>query len=253
MCEQHPDAPAVEFEARWTSWGDVSLRVATLHSTLAAAGLGPTDPVGVVVRERPPVVSALLALLAEARPVVLIASLAADEELRADVGRLPARAVVAEHRDWEREGLRTCVRSAGMVGVSLGDQPTDVAPVAGGPAPPTARASLDDGVAVLVPTSGTTGAPSRHAVTTDTLDEARTRVTVRDPEQTRGVTISAVPLSSIGGFMGLVSSVWRGRPIALMERFDLDRWVALVPRASTAAHRRAPGDHRRDRGPGPSP
>jgi long-chain acyl-CoA synthetase len=228
LCEQHPDATAIEFEARWTSWGDVSLRAATLHSTLVAAGLGPTDAVGVVVRERPPAVSALLAFLAEGRPVVLIQSLAADDELSADIGRLPVRAVVAEHDDWERVGVRECVHSAGMVGVSLGEQPTDVALIDGAPVPPTERPALDAGVAALVPTSGTTGAPSRHAVTTVTLDDARTRVTVRDPDQTQGVTISAVPLSSIGGFMGLVSTVWRGRPIALMERFDLDRWVALV-------------------------
>src|SRR6185312_16146965 len=197
--------------------------------TLLACDVGASDAVGLVVRERPPAVGALLALLALGRPVVLIQSLASDTELCADVRRLPVAAVVAETRDWARDGFAACVRAAAMVGISLGDAPADVEPVQGrAHTAEEPRAGVARGVAALVPTSGTTGAPRRHPVTNETLDRARAGVTVRDPTQTRGVTINAVPLSSIGGFMGLVATVWRGRPIAVMERFDVDRWAALV-------------------------
>ena len=218
----------IEFETHWTTWGDVSRRMRALHSALQGAGLGPSDAVGLVVRERPPAVSALLALLAEGRPVVLIQSLASDDELCADVARLPVGAVVAESGDWDRDRFRERVGAVGIVGVSLGEAPGEVAPISVAPTEVRQRAAWEPGVAALVPTSGTTGTPRRHEVTVATLDAARTGVTVRDPAHTRGVTINAVPLSSIGGFMGLVTSVWRGRPIALMERFDVDHWVALV-------------------------
>ena len=111
LCDAHPDAPVIEFETHWTTWGDVSRRMRALHSALQGAGLGPGDAVGLVVRERPPAVSALLALLAEGRPVVLIQSLASDDELCADVARLPVGAVVAESGDWDRDRFRERGRS----------------------------------------------------------------------------------------------------------------------------------------------
>jgi len=229
LCAECPDAPAIEFEGQATTWGDVSARMDGLQSTLLACDVGASDAVGLVVRERPPAVGALLALLALGRPVVLIQSLASDTELCADVRRLPVAAVVAETRDWARDGFAACVRAAAMVGISLGDAPADVEPLPGrARTAEEPRAGVARGVAALVPTSGTTGAPRRHPVTNETLDRARAGVTVRDPTQTRGVTINAVPLSSIGGFMGLVATVWRGRPIAVMDRFDVDRWAALV-------------------------
>jgi long-chain acyl-CoA synthetase len=228
LCKHHPDAHAIEFEQGWTSWGEVTLRSAALRSTLHAAGVVPTDPVGVVVRDRPATVAALLSLLGCGQPVVMIQSLAADRELCEDVARLEVAAVVAEPREWLRDGFGDLVSRSGAVAVTLGDDSGDVAVLPASRAVPDHHPTLDPGIAVLVPTSGTSGPPRRHPLTTDTLDQARAGITVRDPEQTRGATIGAVPLSSVGGFMALVSTVWRGRPIALMERFDLDRWLELV-------------------------
>jgi acyl-coenzyme A synthetase/AMP-(fatty) acid ligase len=228
LCEEHPNASAVEFEQQWITWGDIARRRDLLERLLDDGGVGRRDPVGLVVRERPPTVAALLALLAHGHPVVVIQSIASDREVCIDIERLELAAVVAEARDWTRQGFLAVVDRIGAVGYALGDNPDEVAPVAGTSPLAVRHPTVVDEVAVLVPTSGTSGPPRRHAVSVATVDGAGAVVQVRDPEQTRGATISAVPLSSIGGLMGLVSSVWRGRPIAVMERFDVDQWAALV-------------------------
>lgn len=228
LCAHHPAARAVEFERQWTTWGDLARWADALEVLLVDAGVGAHDAVGLVVRERPPTIAALLALLANTRPVVVIQSIASDAEVRADVDGLELAAVVAEARDWARRGFTDRVAAAGAIGVALGDGPGEVRWVAGTPDVAVAHPVVDDDVAVRVPTSGTSGAPRRHTVTRAKVDAAGEGVQVRDPEQAKGATISAVPLSSIGGFMGLVASVWRGRPIAVMERFDVDEWAALV-------------------------
>ena len=187
LCAAHPDARAVEFEQRWTTWGDVGGWADALEELLDAAGVGARDAVGLVVRERPPAIAALLGLLARSRPVVVIQSIASDAEVRADVARLELAAVVAEARDWARDGFVACVAAAGAVGVSLGDVPGEVGAVPGTRATPTRHPVTGADVAVRVPTSGTSGVPRRHTVTVATVDGAGTAagVKVRDPEDAR--------------------------------------------------------------------
>jgi long-chain acyl-CoA synthetase len=88
------------------------------------------------------------------------------------------------------------------------------------------------GVAVRMLTSGTTGPPKRIDLTYDML--ARSVMGADDsapPTQLRrGVAIVNAPLVHIGGVFRVLQCVTEARSFALLEKFDLDRWVDAVRR-----------------------
>jgi acyl-coenzyme A synthetase/AMP-(fatty) acid ligase len=78
--------------------------------------------------------------------------------------------------------------------------------------------------AASITTSGTTGPPKRYAVAWDDLRPG----VVREPSSGRGVVINTLPLFSIGGVGAIATTVFGGRPIALMDRFDVGEWAGLI-------------------------
>ena len=62
-----PAAGAVEFEGAWHSWAELSAILEAADHALSRAGLGPNTPVGVILRNRPSLVGALLAVLGTRR------------------------------------------------------------------------------------------------------------------------------------------------------------------------------------------
>ena len=222
---EHPEALIIDFEGRRTPWRAVRIRLEVLESALREAGVGREDLVGLVMRERPAAVGCLLALLGLDRPVVLFQALSSDEELKRDIAKCDLAAVLAEPVDFERAGFVEFLEQVGTGGFVVDENPAAVR-TAAAVRRPAALASSD--FAVKVPTSGTTGTPKRHPLSRAELDALRDSVVVRDPSESHGVTIASVPLSSIGGFRGLVQTVWRGRPIVLMERFTIDRWTSII-------------------------
>ena len=91
-------------------------------------------------------------------------------------------------------------------------------------------------------TSVTTGPPKRRCRCLSGISRATrpAREPRARPDQ-RGVAISAVPLVSMGGVMGAAAAVWKGRPTALLERFDIWRWAEMVSSVQTATVGRAAG------------
>jgi acyl-coenzyme A synthetase/AMP-(fatty) acid ligase len=45
-----------------------------------------------------------------------------------------------------------------------------------------------------------------------------------------GAAINALPLVSIGGALGVIGAIWQGRPLVVMDRFDVWTWAELVRR-----------------------
>jgi acyl-CoA synthetase (AMP-forming)/AMP-acid ligase II len=225
-----PDAPAIEFDGSWHSWGDLAQAADDVDAALAARDAGPGAPVGVLLANRPAAVGLLLGVLrAGACAVTLNPSLGA-ERLAADLDDLDVALVAGASADIDR------VRStlAGRAVVEL--------PMLGAPASPGALApgrwsgSSLDGVAVRMLTSGTTGPPKRVDLSYATLERvmvgakhyegnARTDLALRG-----GVVIVNAPLVHLSGVFRVLQAVLDGRRIALLERFTVDGWADAVRR-----------------------
>ncbi|MDV3126574.1 AMP-binding protein [Mycobacterium sp. 21AC1] len=212
-----PAARALQYDGRWSSWG----QVATLARQIGA--LTGTARVGIMLRNQPPHVAALLGVLAAGGTVVVINPARGDDRTRADINALGLSVII---------GLADDVTAL----VPPGTQST-VVTISDLDTPPTVsgQPSADPGrpgVAVWMLTSGTTGPPKRVDLTYDMLARS---VMGRDPERSpaptafrHGVAIVNSPLVHVGGVFRVLLCIAEARPFVLLPKFDLDTWAAAV-------------------------
>jgi long-chain acyl-CoA synthetase len=215
-----PDAPALEHERQWFSWkqlGGLAERVAAI--------VGDERPqVGIMLRNRPVHVAALLGVLQCGATVVVINPARGDERITADVDQLALPLLVGEPDDLAMLGEQPATTMISLPGLA------NEANVTAASEP----SAVQDrpGIAVRMLTSGTTGPPKRVDLTYDMLahsvigpeaDQLSAPTQVR-----RGVAIVNSPLVHIGGVFRILQCVAEARPFVLLERFELARWAQAV-------------------------
>lgn len=210
-----PDDAAIEFNGQWSTWR----QVAELANRIASVG---ETEVGMLLRNRPAHVGALLGVLLGGGTVVTINPSRGDDRTRADIAALDLPVVVGEADD-----LASMV-PAGPTAIPISG--LDAVPVVPVPGHGAERPE----VAVRMLTSGTTGPPKRIDLTYDMLARS---VIGPEPERSasptevrRGVAIVNAPLVHIGGVFRVLQCVCEARPFALLDRFELDRWADAVRR-----------------------
>ncbi|GAA3209738.1 fatty acid--CoA ligase family protein [Actinocorallia longicatena] len=217
-----PDAPAIEFEGRWWSWG----RIADLAGTVAARVPEPGAPVGVLLRNTPRHVAALLGILLADGCVVTVNPGLGEERIRAELGELDLAGLVGTPGDLA--GLGGRARCA--VRIALAD-PVEAVEAAVAPA-----ATPRPGVAVRMLTSGTTGPPKRVDLGAEALlrgldgvkhYESRPASGIR---LRTGVAIVNSPLVHLGGLFRVLQCVLDGRSFVLLPRFEVGAWAEAVRR-----------------------
>src|SRR5436190_4589222 len=232
VLELDPTAPAVEFDGRWRTWGDLARTADDLEDALDQLSLRPSAEVGVLLRNEPAAVALLLGVLrADACVVALNPNLGADR-VRADLDRLELALVAGSAFDVE-QSMPDGARTAATLSVrDVGGPPDLVVPPACG----RNHGSDDRGVAVRILTSGTTGPPKRIDLTYDTLERVmegakhyegnrRSEVALR-----QGVVIVTAPLAHVSGLFRVLQAVLDGRQIALLDRFTVEGWADAVRR-----------------------
>jgi acyl-coenzyme A synthetase/AMP-(fatty) acid ligase len=218
-------APAVEFDGRWRTWGELRTTVDAVARAIPRAG----TPVGVVLRNRPAQVGMLLGVLQAGGCAVTINPERGVERVRDDIERLDLPYLAGAGDDLLGL-LGTRPRAATIVADDLGGPVTTTAgeAAAGHPDRP--------GVAVRMLTSGTTGPPKRVDLTYDTLDrvlagakhyESSSHVDLR---LRSGVAVVNSPLVHLGGVFRVLQCVNDGRSFVLLERFTVDGWADAVRR-----------------------
>ncbi|MCW2545893.1 MAG: hypothetical protein JWN96_353 [Mycobacterium sp.] len=233
--EAPPDAPAIEFEDRWWSWGQLTAIAGELDALLDDVELRDGARVGVVLENRPEHVGVVVALVASNRCLVTLSPLQPPERLAADIGRSGVPIVVASSEVLARPGILAAIRAAPALAVEL-DAEGSVR-VVGGSLP--AGDLTAPGIAVEMLTSGTTGPPKRVRLTEHQLDVSMSS-SAQSPRGgsllSSSVAVVSTPLVHIGGLWGVLSTLHVGRRIALLPRFQLDPWVRAVekhrPRAA---------------------
>jgi acyl-coenzyme A synthetase/AMP-(fatty) acid ligase len=226
-----PEAPALEFEGRWYTWGDLASAADQVDVTLRESGLGAGAPVGLMLRNRPAAFGAFLGLLRAGACVVTVNPLLGAERLRHDVSPLDLPLLVGEPDDLALvpgDWMPSAARGAlGSLGEPVKLVTARVGPLVGAERP---------GVAVRMLTSGTTGPPKRIDLSYEMLELVMSgakhyeRAADRDVRLREGVVIVNAPLVHVSGVFRVVQAVLDGRRIALLERFTVDGWVDVVLR-----------------------
>jgi acyl-CoA synthetase (AMP-forming)/AMP-acid ligase II len=215
------DRPFIEFERKWYSGNDITGYQALIDGALVRAGVGPGEPVGVVVRNRVPHAAAVLGFVATGRPLVMIYSYQSPSAIAADVERLRLAAVLADRDDWS-DVVVAAARRTGTAGIAMAlDEPgVELLCPRVRPADPGSDPTLaQPGIHIL--TSGTTGTPKRVPITTAVLSHTVLSITHgHTPCPGDPPDVVFWPFGSIG-VCQLLAAAHTGKRMVLLERFTV--------------------------------
>jgi long-chain acyl-CoA synthetase len=224
-------ARMLQFDGRWSTWGAVRSLTERIDAELIAAGCGEGGRVAVVLTNRMESVAALVAILRGRRTLVTISPLQPPERLSADLAASKVSFVLAPSALWSEVVFTDAVTELGAAGWSLeGDGVSPRAQRTTEPVPG------DSAGAIEMLTSGTTGPPKRIPLTRTQLEaslasalqhndraDARTK-----PPLSGTVGLVTLPIVHIGGLWSLLQSLVAARPFAMLDRFTVPGWHAVV-------------------------
>lgn len=227
-----PEARAIEFGGQAFSWSEVRSAVTAIDGMLTEAGIGPAAAVGVLLRNRPGMLAALLALLLSDRCIVSLSPFQPEDELQRELRELRPDAVIADAQDW-KTGTLQAARESGIVGLCLPEGLGPLQHVGHLGRSENRRGGELTGIALEILTSGTTGKPKRIRIGRATmadaiLDGTRGGDQSVAPSLKTTPTVMFAPLMHVSGMFGALLSIYEGRPIVLLEKFSVEQWVAAV-------------------------
>lgn len=246
-----PARGAIEFGGRWWSWGQMDRVSRAVRELLAGAGLGEGSVIGMLIRNRPLHLPAAIGILNSARCLAAVNPFQSEQRIAEDILSLRPRALIADAEDWVSPVLHAAAQQAGCLGISLKWQ--DVSGVNGndhaatlcevtlvpgleraGPGP---HHEALPGVAMLMLSSGTTGAPKR--VKLDFRNFERAVLDVAFYEAGSGnsqltlknsVAFATLPLVHIGGIWTALLNFAMGRALVMFEKFSVEECRAAILR-----------------------
>ena len=232
-----PDRIEIDFAGREYRWSDIARVVAEIERALDGLGLPRDARVGIMLRNRPAHVAAIVAVLASDRCLVSLNPILPDTRLFGDVAALSLPAIIADEEDAARPGLDKALAQAGTALVAIAPLLEGVR-LACGMKRSEATRQTAPGVAIEMLTSGTTGPPKRVPLTRAAFDASfagftsyeKHRDFADQPQLRSGVVMVVNPLTHIGGIYGCIGALLAGRKIALLERFTVEAWVEAIRR-----------------------
>lgn len=224
-----PGATALAFGGMAFTWSFYSEAIADLDSSLSAHPRA--RRIGIVLRNRPGPLAALIATVGTGREVVTLSPHLGDAGLAEDVADLAPDVIVAEDDDWARPAVRAAAEAIGAIALRSGsDRALAAQPASWSPSPPL---HYPGDIAVLMMTSGTTGRPKRVELTYDHMAAAFRAAGLaldgaHEPRLRRRSDILWASLAHISGLYFAIAHVMEGRSVALLEKFEVDAWAELV-------------------------
>ncbi|ORV41178.1 AMP-dependent synthetase [Mycolicibacter engbaekii] len=220
VLELAPREPALQYDGRWHSWAQLAEQARRIADLIPAGAR-----VGILLRNRPPHVAALLGVLAAGGCVVVLNPSRGDDRMRVEIADLELPVVIGATADLA--ALVTATSRTTVV--TLTD--LDTAPQVTAATEPRADPG-HPGVAVSMLTSGTTGPPKRVDLRYDMLAHSvigPDYAVAPAPEQLRrGIAIVNAPLVHIGGVYRVLQCIAEARSFLLLEKFELQCWADAV-------------------------
>jgi long-chain acyl-CoA synthetase len=232
-----PETLVIEFGGQWFTWGQLAAVMSGLEEVLAGANLGRATPVAMLMRNAPAMVAAAIQVLKTARCIVTVNPFQSADKIAADLRQLRCAAIVASEQDWVLAPLREVARETGAVAVEVSLTPEPHVSAIDGRDKTGAGPFHEqlDGTAVLMLSSGTTGPAKRIKLPYPQLEQSFARAAAYESKRpgssnraSRTPAILAAPLVHIGGLYFALDAVLAGRPIALLEKFNVAEYCRVL-------------------------
>jgi long-chain acyl-CoA synthetase len=225
---------AVEYHHEWYSWGWLRQMASAIEQALHDGGVRPGARVGLIVRNRPAFIGALLSLIATQRSVVMVYAFQSPPAIAEDIRKLDLEAVIADHHDWSDE-VTAAAREVGALSLAIDGTDNTVRWVSERSSSRGAPLNSAAPAAIEMLTSGTTGTPKRIALSFATIarstvgESTQKAQPVADASELAPALIM-FPFGNISGLYSYFPMAASGRPVVLLEKFDVEQWADFVRR-----------------------
>ncbi len=218
--ERVPDRLALVVDGEAVTYRQLDEMTRQVCTALSAAGVGPGDQVALVNLGSALSVATILGAARLGAASAQMNAYLTTGELAQLVELTGTRVGVAGAPFADR------LRSA-MAGPVLTEADVRAAPA---DAPPQTTGAGDD-VALVLFTSGTTGLPKPVSISHRSIaDRLAFYGKPIDPGQPQVVDMMSAPIFHIGGTLGLFVSLYQGKQLVLLPKFDAGEWLSLVER-----------------------
>ncbi len=231
-----PAAPALEFEQKWHSWGELTSIIDAIEAQLKKNDIGPGARIGGILRNTPHMAAIIIGTIINDRCVVTLHPTLPDSKLVHDILTLKTPVIIAQKQDWARPEILEAAQKTGALCLEVtGDLAEPVKVI-------FEKTGTDfnvdaKGVGIEMLTSGTTGTPKRIPLPAENFSKMVLDAAVyekRDvnapPKLSNSVTIANTPFSHIGGIFGLFVTLSAGRKACMLDRFRVENFVDAIQR-----------------------
>ncbi|WP_439485414.1 class I adenylate-forming enzyme family protein [Blastomonas fulva] len=228
------DRPAIEFEGRWTSWGELAYMASSVEQQIEASGVGPNAPVAFVPRNRPSSIATLLGLLAAKRTVRMIYPFQSAAVIAQQIAKLQPAVAILDEVDLAAP-IGTILATEGIAGIVLDHDA--IGPIEGAARALGIAAQRTGPEAPLLEilTSGTTGPPKQFPIRHQMIAESLIGAQALTAEAQKSAAdlppyLLYFPLGNISGIYSTVPTLVRGQRACLLDRFSIEAWHQYVVR-----------------------
>ncbi len=226
-----PTRPALFFEGKWTTWGELK-RVSDGLTQLLSAGNAPSGgPVVLISSNRPWSIAALLSLISRGHTVQMVYGFQSAAALARNLEPLSPGTVVGDKADFT-QALMKVLEQRGDAAIAydglessllkdftasqMGSKPSD-----------------DEAPQIRILTSGTTGRPKQFGVSYDLisrhhLKESQLPFLSEEEAMLRAPILLYFPLANISGLYAMFPPLLKGQRAILIDRFSLEAWHQYV-------------------------
>lgn len=219
------DAPAIEFNKQWITWGEIRVVADRVAELIEASGTQSGARIALVARNHPAAIAAFLGLIAHNYSLRMVYPFQSAAGIVREIEGIAPAAVVAADADFT-ESVVDVLREKGIAGVALRDM--EVVEVEGAQRSGI-HAELPAEPQIEILTSGTTGKPKPFCLTYKMI-ASHLVGTVAAPDKEAGDPAAMTPMllyfpvGNISGLYTTLPTLIRGQRAILLERFSVEGW-----------------------------
>lgn len=226
-----PERDAIIFENSRINYRVLKDRVARLAGALSDLGLREGDRVATLLVNRPEMVETAFATSELGAVFVPLNFRARAEELTFMIGDANPSILVVEDRYYSLvEEILPNIEGVSIIGVGSphAGWPSYAALLSHPPKPEADLSDMNDDLAVLMFTAGTTGTPKAVMLTHESFASyILANVEPVDPEITES-NLLTVPLYHIAGLQAVIAGIYAGRTLIVQRQFEPQEWMTLI-------------------------
>lgn len=230
------DDPALEFEKRWFTWGELANIADQVTDLITESGAAGSAKIALVAKNRPSAIAAYLGLIAKSFSFRMVYPFQSSAAMSLELAEIKPAVVIAAAESFDDELIST-LKSLGIATIALSELSAGFVP---GLEHSSVMAATSSKPIIEIHTSGTTGAPKPFEFDYETIAKhivggRATPSSVGSDPKALPPVLMYFPAGNITGLHSTIAPLLRGLKGMLLDRFSVEGWYDHLVRYQPAA------------------